>query len=179
MNKRQKTILIIISSILLLVIIGIICINLSSSGKKQNSKENLEQEESKKVIQKDESKELLIKLNNLNKEVMNNIKMESSNEENATYNYTGDVNKLKDQLSKVYLKPYYENRMYELIFDGTQEKIKIHLPKDCHLKQVDVNSKISIGYKDSSSIDIGLYSYVVDKDKDNHWKFLIAIPICE
>ena len=181
MNKVQKSILIIISCILLLVIGEIIYVKIISSktSNKNIVSESINQGNKNESIKKNEAKELLKNFNDLKEDITKHIEMEQEGKDNIIYNYNGDLNKFKNKLDKVYINPFKKNGVFELIHENNSEKIKIHLPKNCKLKQVDLNSEISKGNKNESTILIGIYEYVVIKDKDNNWKFPVPIPICE
>lgn len=171
MKQKQKIITIVISSLLVIIIILIV-----STKPKKNKviQENVPTE-----INKNESTELIKNFNKLREKIINNTELELVNDEIKTYKYNGDVQDFKKLLYSVYMNPFYKNEVFESITNEDKEEIKIHLPKTCNLKSIDENSKISQGNEKESTIVIGEYEYVVIKDRDNYWKFLIPIPICE
>ena len=171
MNKKQKIVIVTMSCILIIIIGLIVYIELKGKPVVKGNKTP--------EINTNESTELLKRFNALKDEIVTNSTLEEETDEIKTYSYNGDVKKFNELLNSVYTEPFYKNEVFELITNDEKETMKIHLPKTCNLKNIDESSKISKGNENESTIVIGEDEYVVVKDHDNYWKFLIPIPICE
>ena len=170
MNKNQKIIVITLVSILILICVSIICVK---SNNKKGSNVNQEK------INETESNPLIDKYNKIQDLVNNNIEIKEEKSDIIVYRYTGQTDELKKLLSEVYIKPFFKDEVFKLQKYDEKEEIEINLPKNCKLKKIENNRETTEVINDAFTILIGKSSYVVQKDKDNKWKFWIPFTICE